>query len=289
VVTSISNNTDLNKRDVCQALCRCVVNSVDDDDKEDIHVIRSMKKILETDGVSPDPDQPNFQGPLYLAAKLNLVKSAQVLLHYGASMTAESNGENPIEIAIRLKNTDVAALFFRKIASFQKDASPSNDNLEPIDFPDLNEVDDDEEEGDEEKLDDEDDMNQGPMRMWTHTHQGHLRSQDKKEKRIHRKEDDENKAPSRRRRRRRQASTTTTGRTSKRQRVDEDDDDVALSMDEEEEEEEKEDVQTLGRQWTHTKTGHTRSQDLVEKRIHRMNTQERSLAKNLRRSSRRRK
>ena len=281
------SDATIDARDVCKSLCRCVVNAVDEEDKEDMSVLRHLKKILSADGVSPNPDSSKEIGPLYLAAKLNLESAAKILLNHGASMVAESNGETPLEVAIRLKNRDVLNLFLRKIGGYEKD-SPVGEDVVAIDFPNLDDVEEEEEE--EEKVDDE---SQQTVRMWTHTYNGHLRSQDRVEKRIHRKE--EQTSVGRRRRPRRASTNTVDSRNSKRQRVDDEDEDVPeMDMDEEDqqEEEEGEDEENspaLSRQWTHSKMGHTRSQDLVEKRIHRMNTQERIVARNLRRSSRRRK
>ena len=272
-------DTSIDKRDVCKSLCRCVVHAVDENDKEKVSVLRHLEKILSVDGVSPDPDSKTEIGPIYLCAKLNLSNAASILLRHGASMVAESNGETPLEVAIRLKNRDVTDLFLRKIAGYEKDCPDSND-LEPIDFPDLDDV---EEEAEEEAVNERHET----VRMWTHTHRGNLRSQDRVEVRIHRKEDDGGQ-----RRRPRRESSNTNRRNSKRQRIEEEDDTspVVMDMDENDKEEQQEDQEeenspSLSRQWTHSKIGHTRSHDVVEKRIHRMNTQERTL----RRSSRRRK
>eukprot|EP00938_MAST-03A_sp_MAST-3A-sp1_P000977 g977.t1 len=142
----------IDKRDVCKSLCRCVVNAVDEEDKEDLSVLRHLKKILSADGVSPNPDSSKEIGPLYLAAKLNLESAAKILLNHGASMVAESNGETPLEVAIRLKNRDVLNLFLRKIGGYEKD-SPVGEDVVAIDFPNLDDVEEEEEE--EEKVDDE--------------------------------------------------------------------------------------------------------------------------------------
>ena len=113
------SDATIDARDVCKSLCRCVVNAVDEEDKEDMSVLRHLKKILSADGVSPNPDSSKEIGPLYLAAKLNLESAAKILLNHGASMVAESNGETPLEVAIRLKNRDVLNLFLRKIAGYE--------------------------------------------------------------------------------------------------------------------------------------------------------------------------
>ena len=96
----------------------------------------------------------------------------------------------------------------------------------------------------------------------------------------------------------RRASTNTVGsRNSKRQRVDDEEDDLPeMDMDEEDQQQEEEDEDeenspALSRQWTHSKIGRhaiPRWTSVGETRIV-MNTQERIVAKDLRRSSRRRK
>jgi len=160
---------------VCKALCRCVINAVTDAGKEDPDVLDNLKDIVQADGVSPNPADDDI-GPLYLASKLNLPKCAGLLLQHGASIVAKSDGETPIEVAIRLRNKEVLKVLFGHITMLENGA---DDVVVAGDIDASNDSDVDEDA-------DEDDGPPTLERRWTHTTRGHTRSHDVVEKRIHR-------------------------------------------------------------------------------------------------------
>ena len=94
---------------------------------------------------------------------------------------ATSEGETPIEVAVRLKNKDVFKVFMEHIAAME-----DGDYDVPLILGDVETVDPDEAAAEEE--DDGDENKSGPPRLnrrWTHTSRGHTRSADRVEKRIH--------------------------------------------------------------------------------------------------------
>lgn len=95
---------------------------------------------MESD-VSPDPTDDQV-GPLYLATKLNLVECTKILLRFKASVVAKSEGETPLEAAVRLGNVDVLQVLFAHIRTLEKDTWSGDIDVIPLI---LGDVSDDEE------------------------------------------------------------------------------------------------------------------------------------------------
>jgi len=115
----------------CQALADAVVACASDESALD-----SLDDLLKTGQVAVNYEvdlkaDADMQGtPLYLAAKLDLPKAAEILLAHGASMVHAFDGETPLAIAMRLKHADVLAVFFERVKELE-DESPTKKVAQP--------------------------------------------------------------------------------------------------------------------------------------------------------------